>query len=72
MNNQESDEAIVQLSAYSGWIVGVSYSQDVAGYRCWIVDPELNLLSDGQVYEVSYSAMMMGRAFIDYHSQQWN
>lgn len=69
MNDGLTDEAIVQISAFPGWIVGVSYSQAYAGYRCWIVDPELNLLSDERIYEASHSAMLMGRAFVEHHLQ---
>lgn len=61
------DEAIVQLSAYPGWIVGVSYDQLCDGYLCWVIDPNFNVLSDGRNYETSHAAMMMGRAFVESH-----
>lgn len=67
MYDEVLDEAIVQVSAYPGWIVGVSYSQFYDGYRCWIVDPECNLLTDERIYEASHTAMLMARSFVEHH-----
>ncbi|MBD3880431.1 hypothetical protein IFO70_01535 [Phormidium tenue FACHB-886] len=61
------DETIVQISVFPGWIVGVSYDPCQDGYRCWIVDAEYTLMSDGRSYETSHSAMLVGRAFVENH-----
>lgn len=60
MNN----ESIVQLSAYPGWIVGVSRSGKDS-YLCWIINPELDLLCDRRTYETSNAAMIAGRSFVE-------
>lgn len=60
-----SDGSIVQLSAYPGWIVGVSRSALMDSYLCWVIDPDLTLLNDGREYETSNAAMMAGRAYVE-------
>jgi hypothetical protein len=60
------EEAIVQISAYPGWIVGVSRDGQ-QGYRCWVINPDLDLLCDRHCYETSYAAMVAGRAFVESH-----
>lgn len=61
------NEALVQLSAMAGWIIGVSHSKD-QGYQCWLVNPMLDVLSDGTFYTTSSAAMSAGRAFVErYH-----
>ncbi len=58
-------DAIVQVSAFPGWIVGVSRSEWVEGYLCWVVDPDCNVLHDGRNYETSNAAMVAGRNYVE-------
>ena len=61
------ENSVVQISAMTGWIIGVSYTKE-RGYQCWIVNPELDVLSDGTFYSTSSAAMSAGRAFVErYH-----
>ncbi|MBD0268671.1 hypothetical protein [Pseudanabaena sp. FACHB-2040] len=55
---------VVQVSAMTGWIIGVSYLKD-RGYQCWIVNPDLDVLSDGTFYTTSSAAMSAGRTFVE-------
>ncbi|HEY9736456.1 MAG TPA: hypothetical protein V6D06_09240 [Trichocoleus sp.] len=55
---------VVQISAMTGWIIGVSHVKD-RGYQCWIVNPDLDVLSDGTFYTTSSAAMSAGRAFVE-------
>ncbi|MEO0985672.1 MAG: hypothetical protein AAFY20_09000 [Cyanobacteria bacterium J06639_14] len=57
------DSQFVQLSAMPGWIVGVSHTKN-QGYRCWVINPDLDVLNDGSVYTTSSAALAAGRAFI--------
>jgi hypothetical protein len=54
----------VQISAMTGWIIGVSHNKD-RGYQCWVVKPDLDVLSDGTFYTTSSAAMSAGRAFVE-------
>ncbi|NEP17103.1 MAG: hypothetical protein F6J97_09365 [Leptolyngbya sp. SIO4C1] len=54
---------IVQISAWAGWLVEVSQLGN-QGYQCWVVNPELDVLSDGAIYQTSSAAMSAGRQFI--------
>ncbi|MGF1567425.1 MAG: hypothetical protein ACFCVD_05050 [Nodosilinea sp.] len=60
-------DSVVQLSAITGWIVGVSHSP-TRGYRCWLVSPDLEVLSDGAFYTTSSAAMSAGRSFVERHT----
>lgn len=55
---------VVQVSAMTGWIIGVSYLKG-RGYQCWIVNPDLDVLSDGTFYTTSSAAMSAGRTFVE-------
>jgi hypothetical protein len=48
-----------------GWIVGVSYALEW-GYRCWVVTPELTVLTDGEFYESSLGALRAGRFLVEH------
>lgn len=54
---------VVQVSARVGWIIEVS--QQGNGYRCWLINRELNVLSDGCVYSTSSAALAAGRLFVE-------
>ncbi|PSN17594.1 hypothetical protein C7271_16950 [filamentous cyanobacterium CCP5] len=56
--------SFVQVSAMVGWIIGVSYVES-QGYQCWIVNPDLDVLSDGTFYTTSSAAMSAGRSFVE-------
>lgn len=55
---------VVQLSALPGWIIGVSHTRNL-GYQCWIINPDLDVLSDGASYKTSSAALTAGRAFVE-------
>jgi hypothetical protein len=61
------DGSFVQVSAMTGWVIGVSHVAD-HGYRCWLINPDLDVLSDGTVYSTSSAAMSAGRAFVSRHA----
>ena len=56
---------IVEISAFPDWLVGVSYSP-AEGYRCWVVNPELAVLNDGEFYTTSEEAMSAGRYLVEH------
>ncbi|HHP7244645.1 MAG TPA: hypothetical protein ACFE0H_08170 [Elainellaceae cyanobacterium] len=56
---------IIQVSAFPSWIVGISYTETV-GYRCWVINPELIVLNDGEIYATSQAAMTAGRYFVEH------
>ncbi|HEY9662202.1 MAG TPA: hypothetical protein V6C65_27420 [Allocoleopsis sp.] len=59
-----NDGTIVQVSAFPGWIVGVSQGND--GYfLCWVINSNYDILSDRQFYETSVAAMVAGREFVE-------
>jgi len=58
------ETAVVQISGMVGWIIGVSYTHD-QGYQCWLVNPNLDVLSDGAFYSTSSAAMSAGRTFVE-------
>jgi hypothetical protein len=55
---------IVKLSAFPGWLAGVS-STHSGDYHCWVVTPELLVLDDGEIYHDSESAMASARYFVE-------
>ncbi len=57
---------LIHVSVFPGWVAGVTYHQG-AGYRCWVINPELAVLNDGEVYPSSEAAIAAGRLFI-HHS----
>jgi len=59
-----SEGSIVQVSAYPGWIVGVIHTTTI-GYQCWVINPDLDVLSDGEIYRSSSAAMAAGRTFVE-------
>ena len=61
---QMSEWSIVQISAYPGWIVGVSHSK-TQGYQCWVINPNLDVLSNKEIYYTSSAAMAAGRNFVE-------
>ena len=56
---------IIQVSAFPGWIVLVSYVPYL-GYQCWVMTPELIVLNDGEVYLNSCAAMDAGRSLVEH------
>ncbi|WAL58768.1 hypothetical protein [Thermocoleostomius sinensis] len=59
-----NEGTIVQLSAYPGWIVGVSYGGNDR-YLSWVISPDLHVLCDRRTYETSNAAMLAGRSFVE-------
>lgn len=56
---------VIQVSARVGWIIEVSQQGD--GYRCWVINRELDVLSDGRIYATSIAALAAGRSFVERH-----
>ena len=56
---------VVQVSARAGWIIEISQQDD--GYRCWLINRELDVLSDGCLYATSSAALAAGRLFVERH-----
>ena len=54
---------VVQVSARVGWIIEISQQDD--GYRCWVINRELDVLSDGYLYATSSAALAAGRLFVE-------
>lgn len=54
---------VVQVSARVGWIIEIS--QQDHGYRCWVINRELDVLSDGYIYATSSAALAAGRLFVE-------
>ena len=59
------DSKFIQVSAFPGWIVGVSYGQG-GGFHCWVITPELAVLNDGECYRTSQAAMASGRDLVEH------
>ena len=59
------DSKFIQISAFPGWIVGVSYGQG-GGFHCWVINPELAVLNDGESYRTSEAAMAVGRSLVEH------
>jgi hypothetical protein len=58
------DSQVVQVSALSGWIIGISHVRD-RGYQCWLINADFDVLSDGSLYSTSSAALAAGRSFIE-------
>ncbi len=54
---------VVQVAARVGWIIEISQQDN--GYRCWLINRELNVLSDGYIYATSSAALAAGRLFVE-------
>jgi hypothetical protein len=54
---------ITELVGYSDWIVGVIHRRS-AGYLCWVINPELEVLNDGEFHESSQAALASGRSLV--------
>ncbi|MGF1571147.1 MAG: hypothetical protein ACFCVD_24240 [Nodosilinea sp.] len=61
-----NSDRLIHVSVFPGWIVGVTYRRG-EGYRCWVVNPELTVLNDGEIYASGEDAIAAGRLFI-HHS----
>jgi hypothetical protein len=57
---------LIHVSVFPNWVAGVTYHQG-AGYRCWVINPEMAVLNDDEVYPSSEAAIAAGRLFI-HHS----
>ncbi|WP_008312925.1 hypothetical protein [Leptolyngbya sp. PCC 6406] len=58
------ESQVIQLSAISGWIIGVSHIKD-QGYQCWVINADLHVLSNGTLYRTSSAALTAGRSFVE-------
>ncbi|MEB3252221.1 MAG: hypothetical protein VKO01_08805 [Cyanobacteriota bacterium] len=57
--------SLIHVSVFPGWIAGVTYHRG-EGYRCWVINPDLAVLNDGEIYPSSQAAIAAGRQFIHY------
>lgn len=55
---------LIQLVSISNWLLGVTYQRST-GFQCWLVDPDGNLLSDGQFHSTQTEARATGLTFIN-------
>jgi hypothetical protein len=58
-------EKLVHVAVFPGWIAAVTYQRG-QGHQCWVVNPDLVVLNDGELYCTSQEAIAAGRAFIHY------
>ena len=54
---------ITELVGCSEWIVGVTHRVS-AGYLCWVINPELEVLNDGEFHATSKDALASGRSLV--------
>lgn len=54
---------LTALVGCSDWIVGVT-RRCSAGYLCWVINPELEVLNDGEFYPTSNEALASGRSLV--------
>lgn len=57
------EDSLVQLIAVSDWIVAVTHRR-ATEYFCWVINPELSTLTDGETYPTSESALAAGRGLV--------
>jgi hypothetical protein len=57
------EDALVQLIAFSDWLVAVTHRR-ATGYFCWVINPELSTLTDGEIYPSSEAALAAGRGLV--------
>ncbi|MGB8699666.1 MAG: hypothetical protein WCD18_09645 [Thermosynechococcaceae cyanobacterium] len=62
-------ESVAQVSAFPGWVVGISCSQALV-YRCWVLSANFDVFSDGEFYDTCSAAMAAGRSFIERDTSQ--
>lgn len=60
---------LVQLVVFPGWLVGVTYRRSL-GYRCWVINPDMAVLNDGERYSSSAAALEAGRLLVRYSTDQ--
>lgn len=58
-----ANSTITTLIAFPEWIVGVTRSRS-AGYLCWVINPELEVLNDGEIYKTPKAALASGRSLV--------
>jgi hypothetical protein len=63
------DDGLIQVVAYPGWIVGVTRGRR-RGYRCWVITPELLVLTDGESHRTSLAALKAGRWIVEFSLAQ--
>ncbi|MGB3201654.1 MAG: hypothetical protein WBA99_12170 [Nodosilinea sp.] len=59
---------LIHVSVFPGWVAGVTYHQGL-GYRCWVINPEMTVLNDGEMYSSSEEAIAAGRLFIQHSTE---
>ncbi|NJM64467.1 MAG: hypothetical protein HC851_01750 [Acaryochloris sp. RU_4_1] len=56
---------LVEMIAFPGWIIGVCRLPE-GDYSCWVMTPELTLISDGETYTSGDEALSAGRFLVEY------
>jgi hypothetical protein len=54
--------SLTTLIAFPDWLVAVTHRP--TGYRCWVITPELAILTDGETYPTSTLALAAGRSLV--------
>lgn len=57
-------DRLTALSAVHDWLVAVTHRQAI-GYYCWVITPEMGVLTDGEVYPDYGEALAMGQSLVD-------
>ena len=58
-------EQLIYCVAYPGWIVGVS-RHGPQWFHCWIINPELAVLTDGECHPSGDDALDAGRFLVEH------
>lgn len=61
--SKNSKTKVTALVAFPEWVVGVTRTRQ-AGYLCWVINPELEVLNDGECYATSKEALASGRSLV--------
>jgi hypothetical protein len=51
------------LIACCDWIIGVTRKRS-AGYLCWVINPALEVLNDGEIYTSDQAALASGHSLV--------
>ncbi len=57
-----AQQSLNTLIASSGWMMAVTHW--ASGYRCWVITPELDTLTDGETYQTSQDALEAARSLV--------
>lgn len=55
---------LIQLVGIADWLLGITHERST-GFQCWLIDPDGNLLNDGQFHSTHGEARETGMTFIE-------